>query len=64
MARLWPSSSCTDPTEDERGLEEPPVSREEIDINRHKEITSKAVSAILILLLKWFKVSRECFPCV
>lgn len=26
---------------------------------RHKEITSKAVSAILLLLLKWFKASRK-----
>ncbi len=26
---------------------------------RHREITSKAVSAILLLLLKWFKASRE-----
>lgn len=33
---------------------------EDIDINRHREITSKAVSAILILTLKWFKTSREC----
>lgn len=26
---------------------------------RHREITSKAVSAILLLTLKWFKASRE-----
>ena len=25
---------------------------------RHREITSKAVSAILVSLLKWFKTSR------
>lgn len=31
---------------------------EETDILRHREITSKAVSAILILSLKWFKTSR------
>ncbi len=37
----------------------PPMSPEEIDVMRHREITSKAVSAILILALKWFKVSRE-----
>jgi hypothetical protein len=36
----------------------PAPTPEEIDINRHREITSKAVSAILILLLKWFKASR------
>jgi hypothetical protein len=28
-----------------------------IDVNRHKEIIVKAVSAILLLLLKHFKVS-------
>lgn len=29
---------------------------------RHREITSKAVSAILILTLKWFKTSRTSHP--
>ncbi len=32
---------------------------EDTDIMRHREITSKAVSAILITLLKWFKTSRK-----
>ena len=36
----------------------PPPSPEELDIMRHREITSKAVSAILMLTLQWFKVSR------
>jgi Domain of unknown function (DUF3402) len=36
-----------------------PLSLDEIDVIRHREITSKAVSAILLLVLKWFKVSRE-----
>lgn len=31
---------------------------DEIDVVRHREITSKAVSAILLLVLKWFKVSH------
>ncbi|KAF8165029.1 hypothetical protein B0H34DRAFT_855483 [Crassisporium funariophilum] len=31
---------------------------DEIDVTRHREITSKAVSAILLLVLKWFKVSH------
>ncbi|ODO08260.1 hypothetical protein I350_03850 [Cryptococcus amylolentus CBS 6273] len=35
-----------------------PATQEEIDISRHREITSKAVSAIIILLLKWFKASH------
>ncbi|KAF1811150.1 N1221-domain-containing protein [Eremomyces bilateralis CBS 781.70] len=34
-------------------------SNEELDAVRSQEITAKAVSGILILLLKWFKVSRK-----
>lgn len=37
----------------------PPPSIDEIDVIRHREITSKAVSAIILLTLKWFKVSRR-----
>jgi hypothetical protein len=37
----------------------PPPSIDEIDVIRHREITSKAVSAIVLLTLKWFKVSRR-----
>jgi hypothetical protein len=37
----------------------PPPTLDEIDVTRHREITSKAVSAILLLILKWFKVSRK-----
>lgn len=40
----------------------PPPTLDEIDVTRHREITSKAVSAILLLVLKWFKVSREFKP--
>jgi hypothetical protein len=40
-------------------VETPPQTLEEVDVARHREITSKAVSAILLLLLKWFKASRE-----
>jgi Domain of unknown function (DUF3402) len=39
----------------------PPPSPEELDIMRHREITSKAVSAILMLTLQWFKVSRALY---
>lgn len=48
-----------------RHCAEPPadLSLEDCDILRHREITSKAVSAILILTLKWFKTSRA-FPVV
>jgi hypothetical protein len=31
---------------------------EEVEAYRSREITAKAVSGILLLLLKWFKVSR------
>jgi hypothetical protein len=37
----------------------PPPTLDDIDVTRHREITSKAVSAILLLTLKWFKVSRK-----
>jgi hypothetical protein len=37
----------------------PPPTLDEMDVIRHREVTSKAVSAILLLALKWFKVSRE-----
>lgn len=36
----------------------PYLNLEETDIMRHREITSKAVSAILILTLRWFKTSH------
>ncbi|KAL4081935.1 hypothetical protein V8B97DRAFT_2020485 [Scleroderma yunnanense] len=36
----------------------PPPSLDDIDVTRHREITSKAVSAILLLTLKWFKASH------
>lgn len=35
-----------------------PLTLEEIDVTRHREITSKAVSAIILIVLKWFKVSH------
>nr|XP_018263299.1 uncharacterized protein I303_04793 [Kwoniella dejecticola CBS 10117]OBR85457.1 hypothetical protein I303_04793 [Kwoniella dejecticola CBS 10117] len=50
----------TSPTQEVPPTQEnlPPPTKEEIDIARHREITSKAVSAILLLLLKWFKASH------
>ncbi|KAJ7591322.1 hypothetical protein C8J56DRAFT_1136597 [Mycena floridula] len=36
----------------------PPPTLDEIDVTRHREINSKATSAILLLALKWFKVSH------
>lgn len=32
---------------------------EELNVVRAREITSKAVSGALLILLKWFRVSRE-----
>ncbi|TFK27022.1 N1221-domain-containing protein [Coprinopsis marcescibilis] len=39
-------------------IQQPPPTLDEIDVIRHREVTSKAVSAILLLVLKWFKVSH------
>ncbi|KAI0081683.1 N1221-domain-containing protein [Panus rudis PR-1116 ss-1] len=36
----------------------PPLSLDDIDVIRHREVNTKAVSAILLLTLKWFKVSH------
>lgn len=40
-----------------------PLTLDEIDVLRHREITHKALSAILLLLLKWFKRSRQSMFC-
>lgn len=37
----------------------PELSPEELDATRTREITAKAVSGIMLLLLKWLKLSRE-----
>lgn len=37
-----------------------PEALEEVDAVRNREILSKAISAIVLLLLKWTKVSRTC----
>lgn len=36
-----------------------PPSMEDLDVARHREVITKAVSAMLLLTLKWLKVSRE-----
>lgn len=36
----------------------PAISVEDLDAARSREITAKAVSGVLLLLLKWFKISR------
>ena len=42
--------------------EEPEPSPEEIDAARTREITAKAMTGILVLLLKWLRISRKCTP--
>lgn len=39
--------------------EQADISPEEIDQARTREITAKAMTAILLLLLKWLRLSRE-----
>ncbi|KAA1466295.1 hypothetical protein DENSPDRAFT_831103 [Dentipellis sp. KUC8613] len=45
------------PSEPQQAPTQPPT-LDEIDVTRHREITMKAVSAVLLLTLKWFKVSH------
>lgn len=37
----------------------PTMSLDDLDAARSREITAKAVSGVLLLLLKWLKISRE-----
>nr|ODN97858.1 hypothetical protein L204_03283 [Cryptococcus depauperatus CBS 7855] len=46
------------PTQEMPEKTAPPPTEEDIDIARHREITSKAISAIFLLVLKWFKASH------
>lgn len=39
--------------------DEPEPSPDEVDAARTREITAKAMTGILVLLLKWLRVSRE-----
>jgi hypothetical protein len=36
-------------------------SLEETDALRHREVMTKALGALILLLLKWFKISRESY---
>lgn len=40
-------------------VDNPDPTPEELDATRTREITAKAVSGIMLLLLKWLKLSRE-----
>jgi hypothetical protein len=49
-------------SEDADAADKPPaMTVEELDGVRAREITAKAVSGMLLLLLKWFKISRKTF---
>lgn len=37
----------------------PEMSPEEVDAARSREITTKAITGIILLLLKWLRISRE-----
>ncbi|PLW34135.1 hypothetical protein PCASD_11606 [Puccinia coronata f. sp. avenae] len=56
LATVTANNNANNSSEGEQ--QKPPPTIEDIDILRHREITSKAVSAILILTLKWFKASH------
>ena len=36
------------------------LGQDELDKMRGEEISAKAVTGILVVMLKWFKVSRKC----
>lgn len=40
-------------------IEVPDLSPEELDAARTREITSKAMTGILLMLLKWLRLSRK-----
>ena len=43
----------------EQPLTQATFSDEDVDVMRHRELILKAISAILLMTLKWFKVSRK-----
>ncbi|KAK2065615.1 N1221-domain-containing protein [Colletotrichum caudatum] len=47
-----------DPSSAQSGPEPPEMTPEEVDAARSREITTKAITAILLLLLKWLRVSH------
>ncbi len=46
-------------TDDENAHDKPVLTLEQLEAERAREIEFKAVSGVLLLLLKWFKLSRE-----
>lgn len=46
-------------TNSSANMDSPELSPEELDSARTREITAKAVSGIMLLLLKWLKLSRK-----
>ncbi len=56
-----PAESSVDSEDADAADKHPAMSVEELDGVRAREITVKAVSGMLLLLLKWFKISRKTF---
>ena len=54
------ASAASGEVEESEDDKRPVMSHEEVDAMRMREVTSKAVSGLLLLLLRWFKISREC----
>ncbi|KAF9076476.1 hypothetical protein BDP27DRAFT_1442530 [Rhodocollybia butyracea] len=52
---VFPPGVASPPPQDQPSS---PQTLDEIDVTRHREITSKAVSAILLTVMKWYKVSH------
>lgn len=53
---------CSMVNTNEASSPEAEITLEELDSTRDREIKAKAVSGILLLLLKWFKRSRTLRP--
>ena len=60
--RITGDSDWDIPAAEQQQPPPPPLTPDEIDLIRHREIMSKAVSAILLLTSRWFKASRKFFP--
>ena len=57
-----PMTNLANANSEDEAAPPPLLSLEDTDVMRHREITSKSVSAILILMLQWLKTSREPSP--
>jgi len=56
---LYRSHDSSNGTNGTTGQESPDMSLDDLDQARAREIESKALTGIALLLLKWFKISRK-----